>query len=119
MARNYYLILGIGADASPEDIKAAFRHRALELHPDKSGMNSGPFIEVQEAYSTLSDPERRRAYDQQVNSESIIPASVVRDISFNEFETYHPSFDELFDRLWSNFLGVSRPKSETLESLTL
>lgn len=35
------------------------------------------------------------------------------------FETYRPSFDELFDRFWSNFGGISRPKSEHLESLTV
>ena len=59
MAKNYYLILGIAEDASREDIRAAFRRRALELHPDRSGMERGPFQEVQEAYNVLSDPERR------------------------------------------------------------
>ena len=63
MAKNYYLILGLAADASREDIKAAFRRRALELHPDRSGLGSGPFQEVQEAYRVLGDPERRRRYD--------------------------------------------------------
>lgn len=119
MARNYYVILGIRTDANPDEIKAAFRQRALELHPDKSGLNSSPFIEAQEAYLALSDPQRRRAYDRQLNQPAIAPASAVRDIALNEFETYYPSFDELFDRLWSNFLGVSRPKTETPESLTL
>ena len=49
MAKNYYLILGISADASAEDVKAAFRRRALELHPDRSGLESGPFQDAQEA----------------------------------------------------------------------
>ena len=65
MAKNYYLILGITADASAEDIKAAFRRRALELHPDRSGLESGPFQDAQEAYSVLGDAERRRRYDRQ------------------------------------------------------
>ena len=119
MARNYYLILGIGTDASPENIKAAFRQRALELHPDKSGMNSSPFIEAQEAYATLSDPGRRRAYDRQLRQSPVEPVTELHDISLDQFGTYSPSFDELFDRLWSNFLGANQPKSETLESLTL
>ena len=119
MARNYYLILGISTNASPEDIKAAFRHRALELHPDKSGLNSSPFIEAQEAYATLSDPQRRRAYDRQLRQPPVEPVTGFHDISLDQFGTYSPSFDELLHRLWSNFLGVSRPKSETLESLTL
>jgi len=68
MAKNYYLILGIASNASHEAIKAAFRQRALELHPDTSGMESGPFLEVQEAYGVLSDPERRCRYDEQARS---------------------------------------------------
>jgi molecular chaperone DnaJ len=119
MQRNYYVILGVSMNATPEEIKSAFRQRALELHPDKSGQNSGPFIEAQEAYATLSDPDRRRAYDRQLRRRPIQPVTGFRDISLDEFQTCQPSFDELFDRLWSNFLGVSRPKAEALESLTL
>ena len=63
MQKNYYLILGITSDANLDEIKAAFRRRALELHPDQSGLESGPFLEVQEAYGVLSDPGRRRDYD--------------------------------------------------------
>jgi DnaJ-class molecular chaperone len=119
MARNYYLVLGISSDASPEDIKAAFRRRALELHPDKSGLNSGSFIEAQQAYATLGDPERRRAYDRRFLQPSVEPVAGFQDLSLDAFGQYHPSFEELFHRLWSNFLDVSRPKAERLESLTL
>jgi DnaJ-class molecular chaperone len=139
--KNYYVILGIASTASSDEIKAAFRRRALELHPDQSGLTSGPFLEAQEAYATLSDPERRQAYDRQLRPlhtrtgrapEPMVtarpqpepfrpfePAGRVRDISLDSFENYHPSFDELFDRLWSNFEPVSRPKAEHLESLTV
>jgi molecular chaperone DnaJ len=145
MAKNYYLILGITANANREDIQAAFRRRALELHPDRSGLESGPFQELQEAYSVLRDPERRRRYDreyqppmvrrpragaapeplvtQRSKGEPFWPEEPVRpfrEVSLAEsFETYRPSFDELFDRFWSNFEDVSRPKSEQLESLTV
>ena len=145
MEKNYYLILGVTADASAEDIKAAFRRRALELHPDRSGLASGPFQEAQEAYSVLGDPERRQRYDRQhravsapVRGRSPAPEPLVRERprgeplrpveparSFREirplesFETYTPSFDELFERFWSNFEPFSRPKAEQLESLTL
>lgn len=141
MEKNYYLILGIRSDATAEDIKAAFRRRALELHPDRSGMNSGPFLEAQQAYATLSDPERRRDYDRRMRRlqeagrpvaepmrrqrprgepfRPVEPASAFRDISLVEFESYHPSFDELFERLWSNFEPVRRPKGERVESLTV
>ena len=145
MPKNYYLILGITADASREDIKAAFRRRAFELHPDRSGLGSGPFQDVQEAYSVLADPERRRRYDRALHPPAarrprsrsapeplvprrpkgepfrpVEPVRGLRDASLTEsFETYRPSFDELFERFWSNFEDVSRPKSEDVESLTL
>ena len=63
MARNYYAILGLGCDATPDEIKAAYRRKAQELHPDHSGAGSKPFLDIQEAYETLGDPARRRAYD--------------------------------------------------------
>lgn len=50
--------------ASPEEIKAQFRKLALATHPDKAGGAASPaFAAIRDAYQTLSDPERRRAYD--------------------------------------------------------
>src|SRR5438477_12905378 len=64
MARNYYVILGVPSDASPEEIQAAYRRLVKASHPDVSGADSGGrFREVQEAWETLGDAERRRAYD--------------------------------------------------------
>lgn len=145
MPKNYYLILGVTADATPDEIKAAFRRRALQLHPDVSGLQSEPFLELQEAYSVLGDPERRRRYDRQFAAavpapsarhafaeplvaprpkaepfRPVEPARGFHEVSLTEsFETYRPSFDELFDRFWSNFQNISRPKAERLESLTV
>lgn len=66
MPRDYYEILGVGRNASPADLKRAFRGLARELHPDVN--NHDPeaeekFKEAAEAYEVLSDPERRRRYD--------------------------------------------------------
>jgi len=66
--RDPYAVLGIGRDATQEDIKAAFRERALECHPDrvadgKKTAAKDEFLRVQEAFDVLSDPERRAAYD--------------------------------------------------------
>jgi molecular chaperone DnaJ len=145
MRKDYYVILGIASDASLEEVKSAFRRRAMELHPDTSGLESGPFLEAQEAYGVLSDPERRRRYDRRTvpivtrrhpwgpAAEPMVrarsqaeplraaeSADGFREVPLADiFAQQSPAFDELFDRLWSNFDTVSRPKSEGLESLTV
>ncbi len=61
---DYYTVLGVEKNASPEEIKKAFRKLAHQYHPDKKGGNEAKFKEVNEAYSILSDPDKRRQYDQ-------------------------------------------------------
>ncbi len=63
--RDYYEVLGLAKDASPEDIKKAFRQQALKYHPDRNREPGAgdKFKEVAEAYQILNDPERRTAYD--------------------------------------------------------
>lgn len=63
---DYYQILGIGKNASKENIKKAYRKKALEFHPDKnkSADAEEKFKKVNEAYEVLSDPEKKQAYDQ-------------------------------------------------------
>lgn len=69
MLKNYYVILGIPTDASLEQIRSAYRQQVKELHPDHYGEDSGPFREVQEAYKVLSDSERRRNYDRDLQKQ--------------------------------------------------
>ena len=64
MTQDYYLILGITADASQTDIKDAYRRLAKEFHPDHYKGNHRPFQAIQKAYSVLSDPDRRRRHDE-------------------------------------------------------
>jgi molecular chaperone DnaJ len=62
-----YNLLGIASTASQEDIKKAFRRKAVELHPDKhdgSKEKEEEFKKVNEAYMVLSDPDKRKKYDQ-------------------------------------------------------
>src|SRR5439155_16268597 len=68
MSKDYYLLLGVSADAAPDEIKAAYRRRALEFHPDQSGGRSDPFLGLQEAYDVLSDPMRRAGYDRRATT---------------------------------------------------
>ena len=63
--KNYYDILGVSKDATQDDISKAFKQKARRLHPD---VNHAPnakeqFQELNEAYNTLSDPDKRRQYD--------------------------------------------------------
>jgi len=62
--RDYYDVLGIGRNASPDEIKKAFRKKAIEFHPDKQGGNEEKFKEANEAYEILSNPDKRKRYDQ-------------------------------------------------------
>jgi len=62
--RDYYEVLGVGKDASPDEIKKAFRRAAVQHHPDKEGGDESKFKEVNEAYEVLKDPSKRQRYDQ-------------------------------------------------------
>ncbi|ALL11884.1 molecular chaperone DnaJ [Caulobacter henricii] len=64
--RDYYEILGVTRTADDAALKSAFRKLAMEHHPDRNGgceESTGRFKEVNEAYSVLSDPQKRAAYD--------------------------------------------------------
>lgn len=62
--RDYYEILGVGKDASADEIKKAFRRLAVQHHPDKEGGDETKFKEINEAYEVLKDPSKRQRYDQ-------------------------------------------------------
>ena len=64
--RDYYEVLGVDKNASEADIKSAFRRLAKKYHPDVSKEENAAekFKEAQEAYAVLSDPEKRKQYDQ-------------------------------------------------------
>jgi DnaJ-class molecular chaperone len=142
---NYYVILGVPFDASAAQIKAAYRQKAKELHPDHYGADDSPFVAVQKAYSVLGDAGRRREYDRKIRperstrrpsrpspdvvdlrrppGEPLIPEGRPADLGHvsltRSFETFSPSFEEIYDRLWGNFFGRSRPKAEGVERLTV
>lgn len=65
--KNYYYFLGVSENATDEEIKKAYRKLSLKYHPDKNDNDTffaDRFKEVQEAYEILSDPEKRKFFDQ-------------------------------------------------------
>ena len=65
--RDFYEILGVSQNAKPEEIKKAYRQKALKYHPDKNpgdATSEAKFKEAAEAYEVLSNPEKKSRYDQ-------------------------------------------------------
>ncbi len=61
--RDYYEILGVSKNASPDELKKAYRRLAVQHHPDRGG-NEAQFKELNEAYEVLKDSSKRQRYDQ-------------------------------------------------------
>ena len=71
--KSYYEVMGLSADASPEEVKRRFRELALKYHPDRN--RDRPeyhelFIQINTAYEVLNDPNRRAAYDLNLRDEA-------------------------------------------------
>jgi len=63
MAKDFYDVLGVSRSASQDEVKKAYRKLAHKFHPDKLGGNAEKFKEINEAYQTLSDQQKRGQYD--------------------------------------------------------
>ncbi len=67
MAQDYYKTLGVDRKATPQEIKSAYRKKAMQYHPDKNPGDKKAeehFKEISQAYEILSDPQKKAAYDQ-------------------------------------------------------
>lgn len=62
--RDYYEVLGVGKNASADEVKKAYRQAAVKYHPDKDGGDEAKFKEASEAYEVLKDSSKRQRYDQ-------------------------------------------------------
>lgn len=112
--KDYYAILGISKTASPDEIKQAFRKLARKYHPDVNPGNKeaeAKFKEVNEAYEVLSDPDKRKKYDQfgqywKQAGQGFPSGGAGVDMGGFDFSQYG-SFDEFVNELLGRFGGPS------------
>ena len=107
--RCYYEILGVSRDCDGAGLKAAFRKAAMQHHPDRNAgctESEGRFKELNEAYSILSDPQKRAAYDRfghaGVNGANGGPQG---GQGFNDI---HDIFNEVFGQAFGDMFGGGR-----------
>ncbi|XP_067299600.1 dnaJ homolog subfamily B member 2 isoform X2 [Pseudorasbora parva] len=117
---DYYDVLGVSRNASPDDIKKAYRKLALRWHPDKNPDNKEEaekkFKEIAEAYEVLSDKSKRDAYDRYGRSD--MPSSGSGSSSFpDDF----PGFTFTFrnpDEVFRDFFGGQDPFADFFADFT-
>jgi len=101
VSRNYYEVLGVGAKATPEEIKRAYRKLARETHPDVAGPDSEErFKEVSRAYEVLSDPEKRQLYD--IGGDSALGGMGGNGAGFG--------FSDIFETFFGAAAGAANPR---------
>jgi molecular chaperone DnaJ len=97
--QDYYRILGVARNATPEDIKKVYRQLALKYHPDRNPGNKEAeekFKEAAEAYEVLHDPEKRRLYDL-YGHEGVSSTGFT---GFHDFSDIFRSFSDIFEDLF-------------------
>jgi molecular chaperone DnaJ len=105
--RDYYEVLGVSRNATEDEVKRAFRRLAKQYHPDanKEQGAEARFVEVNEAYEVLSDPQKRAAYDRfghaGVNNGAGMGAGFA---DFGGFST----INDLFETFFANATGTQR-----------
>lgn len=116
MAKDYYQTLSVPRNASEEEIKKAFRKLAMQYHPDrnpgKEKWANEKFKEINEAFSVLGDPEKRKQYDQFGTAEGVNISNVFSSpFTRGTFEDLMKDFGgaglrfDFLDDIFRDFLG--------------
>lgn len=85
---DYYSTLGLSKTATQDEIKQAYRKLAMKHHPDRTGGDDIEFKKIQEAYATLSDPEKRSQYDNP------------QPQGFQQFGGMPPGFEDIMSQMF-------------------
>jgi len=124
MEKDYYEILGVSKDASPEEIKRAFNKLAFKYHPDRPTGDEKKFKEINEAYQVLSNPVSRRQYDQFGAQFAGAAASGINWRDFTDFDWQTSPFGNFdfsdfgFGDIFNQFFRQSRSSKTSKKSAT-
>jgi DnaJ-class molecular chaperone len=117
--RDYYEVLGLTKDASDDDIKKAYRKLAMKYHPDRNageGQKEAEekFKEVNEANATLSDPQKKAAYDAHGHDAPSSGSGYYGGVNPRDFE-------EIFSHIFGHggFGGFAEPKRQQIHSVDI
>ena len=109
--RDYYDVLGVAKDSTPEQIKAGYRKQAIKYHPDKNKgdkTSEEKFKEASEAYHVLSDKERKQNYDN--FGHAAFQNGFGGKGGFGNFD-FSSSFSDIFEDFFSDFGGGRERRS--------
>ena len=114
---NYYNILNVSNNADEDQIKQAYRALAMKYHPDKNQGNKiaeEKFKRISEAYSVLSDPQKRREYDFTMSSPF---SSSERTYTYDQ--NTNPFGDDIFSsNWWKNWRNVRSENAKKREKIS-
>ena len=120
--KNYYDILGVPENASTDEIKKAFRKLAKKYHPDinKSPDAAEKFKEINEAYQVLSNPEKRKKYDEYRKYGAHMGNANFSggNVNFEDLFGNFGGFEDLTD-IFSDFFSTKQKRKDSYENLAI
>lgn len=117
---NPYDELGVSREASPDEIKKAYRKKASQHHPDREGGDQEKFVVIQLSYEILSDPEKRERFDQTGETQEDRkddPYTIVMQVFLQVSENSDEKRQDLVEETRRHFRNVQRTLRENTRKL--